>query len=153
MNIFEILIEIIVIVAIIGSAIVYISFLTSRKKIRETYSNIENKLKRRWELLPEFAEIVKKYHNYDEAVLEKLTALRNQDYNKFPMKQRIEIDDNISKVISKIIEISENNQEIIANEQYIEIVNELMNLEEEITEFKDSYIKEVKSYNKEMLLQ
>ena len=148
MNIFERLIEIALIIIIAISVVIYILFTTKRKRIRQTYSNIDRKLKRRWNLLSDLAEVIKNYPNYEESTLEKLTVLKNQDYDKFEMKQRIEIDNNISKIVSKIVEISDDNQELKTNDKFIEISSELFDIEKEITEFKDSYNKDVKSYNK-----
>lgn len=134
--------------ALILAVVVIYNILSSRRnRVKEAYSEMDVNLKRRWNLVPNLVEVVKGYSAYEEATLEKLTILRNQEYDKFQMNQRIEVDNNISKVVSKMMSMAENYPELKADEAYANLSNQLVYLENVIENSKKEYNEAVKKYN------
>lgn len=129
---------------------IYTSLSKSRNKVRELNKKLDENLRRRWNLVPKLVEILNGYSVFEKSVLEKLTTLRNQDFDKFKMEQKINVDDNISKVVGKIIEITENSPEIKENEAYINLRNQLSKIEITISELKKEYKKLINDYNKKI---
>lgn len=132
---------------IIAIVVIYHILSVNRDRVKKAYSMMNVNLKKRWDIVPNFVEVVKDYSAYEETTLEKLTVLRNQEYNKFQMEQKIEVDNNISKVVSKMISMAEKHPEIKANEAYSNLSNQLVNLESEIKNSKKEYKEAVKKYN------
>ncbi len=56
----------------------YNTLVALRNHIREAWSNIDTELKRRYELIPNLVATVKGYAAHEQAVLEKVVALRTQ---------------------------------------------------------------------------
>ena len=90
-----------------------------RNNIKEERSNLKDYLQERWNLVPILIEIVKKYSIYDNSTIEKLSSILNENYNSLSLNKKIEIDENISKVISKMIDIGNNFENLNNDESYI----------------------------------
>src|SRR5438045_7304013 len=72
---------VIIVVAIIVIAVVvliaaYNGLVQKRLRIREAFAQIEVQLKRRWDLIPNLVNAVKGYMNFEQTVLENVTAAR-----------------------------------------------------------------------------
>lgn len=138
---------IIVLAIVIVVAIIYHSLSKSRKRVRELYSGVEVSLKRRWDLVPELVKVVRGYSTYEEANLAKLSKLREQNFEEFEIEKKIDVDSKISKLVAKMIAISENYPDLLVSQDYIDVSEQLMDLEEEICVKKDEYNNTVKEYN------
>lgn len=134
-------------ILIIAVGIIYYMLVSNRNHVNMKKNAVNISIKKRWGLIPAFIDIVKNYSAIEEQTLEKLLALTNQEYDKFKLQKKIEVDTNISKVISKIIGICENNFDISENEQYVNIRNQLIKLDREIINLKKSYFEASKKYN------
>src|SRR3954449_12539071 len=63
-------------VVVIGGVLIYNGLVQRRLRIREAYAQIEVQLKRRWDLIPNLVNAVRGYMNYEQSVLENVTAAR-----------------------------------------------------------------------------
>lgn len=138
-------IVILIIIAVV--AVIYNILTISRNKVKQAYSTMDASLQKRWDLVPNLVEVVKGYSAYEEKTLEKITSLRNQNFNDFKMDQKLDVDNKISRVVSKMIAISENYPDLKASDEYIKLSNQLMDLEEEIKDARKDYTEAVKDYN------
>ena len=137
-------------ILVIIVAIIYNILTVARNKVKREYANLDVVLKKRWDLIPNLVELVKGYSVYEESTLQKLTALRNQSFDSFKMEQKINIDQNISKVIFKMMGIAENYPDLQADESYLELSKQLEKLETEIGNTRKEYNKTVQEYNTEI---
>src|SRR5947208_13210396 len=67
---------IVVIAILIAGVLIYNGLVQRRLRIREAYAQIEVQLKRRWDLIPNLVNAVRGYMNYEQSVLENVTAAR-----------------------------------------------------------------------------
>ena len=118
-----------------------------RNNIKEERSNLKDYLQERWNLVPILIEIVKKYSIYDNSTIEKLSSILNENYNSLSLNKKIEIDENISKVISKMIDIGNNFENLNNDESYINFKKHFEIIEKEIKEVKKNYKEYSKKYN------
>ena len=141
---------ILIIILVIIVAIIYNILTTERNKVKREYANLEVQLKKRWDLVPNLVEIVKEYSVYEESTLQKLTVLRSQSFDSFKMEQKINVDQNIAKVISKMMGIAENYPDLKANEEYLNLSEQLIKLETGIENSRKEYNQTVQKYNTEI---
>ena len=104
----------------------------------------------RWNLIPELTKIIQSYSVVEEKNIEKLSSLINQDFSQFQMEKKLEVDNNIEKVFSKIMKIAKESPDLQENEQFIHLSNQLSNLKVEIADCKKNYDKAVKEYNEQI---
>lgn len=134
-------------IIIVVVAVIYNMLVKARNKVKEAYSSMDISLKKRWDIVPNLVEVVKGYSAYEKSTLEKLTLLRQQAYDKFEMKQKLDVDNNIAKVVSKMLAIAENYPDLRADEEYLKLSEQLMNLENEIAKARKEYNEAVNKYN------
>ena len=67
----------VVIIMLIGTWIIYNSFVGARNIVEEAYSGIDVQLKKRFELIPNLIEAVKGYNNHEASVLEEIVRNRS----------------------------------------------------------------------------
>lgn len=138
---------IITLILIVIIAVIYNILVSARNKVKEKYSNMDVHLKMRWDLVPNLVEVVKGYSAYEESTLEKLTELRKQEFSKYGMEQKLDIDSNISKVASKMMAIAENYPDLKADQEYLNLSKQLVKLETEIANSRKEYNEAVTDYN------
>jgi len=73
----------IAIFVIVGLPVIYLlvqynALIGLRNYIRESWSNVDTELKRRYDLIPNLVAVVKGYATHEREVLERVTQLRNQ---------------------------------------------------------------------------
>jgi len=68
----------IIVLAVIWAAATFNRMTRLRQHIRESWSDIDVELRRRYELIPNLVETVKGYAKHEREVLEEVTALRNK---------------------------------------------------------------------------
>ncbi len=76
--IIPIIIVVVLAVPLIWAVATYNRFVRLRQHIRESWSNIDVELRRRYELIPNLVETAKGYAKHEREVLERVIELRNQ---------------------------------------------------------------------------
>lgn len=127
--------------------VIYNVLMKSRTKVRGDYLTLETCLRRRWNLIPRFVEIIKNYSVCEYKILEKLMNSSNQDYNSFDINQKIDIDNKASKVVFKMMNIAEKFSDITNDAEYARIKKQFIDIENDIPEILKSYDVLVKDYN------
>ena len=142
------LIILIVIVVIIMAIIsMYNDLVKSRVKVDNAWSQIDIQLQRRFDLIPNFVETVKGYMNHESETFEKIAALRTSWANTSSVKDKAEIDNQISGALKTIMAVSENYPELKANQNFLQLSEELRNTENKISFSRQFYNDTVTRYN------
>lgn len=141
-----------IIIAIIVLLVIYVfitynGLIKSKNYVKEAFSTMDVYLKKRWDLIPNIVEVVKGYAKYEQETLSKVTELRTSAYDGMTVDKKISINEQITTGISKIIAISENYPELKANESFIQLSNELTNVEKDIENSRKYYNGTVRNYN------
>lgn len=141
-----------IIIAIIVLLVIYVfitynGLIKSKNYVKEAFSTMDVYLKKRWNLIPNIVEVVKGYAKYEQETLSKVTELRTNAYDSLAVDKKISINEQITTGISKIIAISENYPELKANESFIQLSNELINVEKDIENSRKYYNGTVRNYN------
>ncbi len=137
----------IIVVIFIYIGITYNSLVKSRNLVKEAFSTMDVYLKKRWDLIPNLVEIVKGYAKYEKEVFEKITSLRVNSYEDMTMNKKINVNEEITRNISKIMAISENYPDLKASQNFIELSNNLTKIEDEIANSRKYYNGTVKLFN------
>ena len=138
---------IVVFILILIVLAIYNNFKKYRNEIKEKKFLLQNLFKKRLNLILNFAEVLKEYPDFKSETLDKLNILKTQNYDTLKLKQKIEIDNNISKVCLKIIEIADKNPDLKENEQYIKLSKELLQIDKDISKANKEHKSIVKEYN------
>lgn len=137
-------------IIIVFSFIIYNILKSNRNSVREARSTLKNDLQKRWNLIPSIIEIVKNYFGNDDSILEKLRNLENEDYDKFNLAKKIDADENLSKVILKVIEILEEYPELKDDDKFKDFKTEISDIENDIKEARKNYDILLNNYNSKL---
>ena len=134
----------VLIIAIIG---MYNNLVRLRQKVRNSWSQIDVQLQRRFDLIPNLVETVKGYMAHEEGVLEKVTELRTSWANANSVSEKAELDNQLSGALKTIMAVSENYPDLKANQNFSELQQELQNTENKISFSRQFYNDSVTMYN------
>ncbi len=143
------LIIILVVLAAIVAWVVgmYNGLVQGRNRVRNAWSQIDVQLQRRFDLLPNLVETVKGYMKHEEDTLTKVTELRTSWANATTVEQKVELDNQLSGALKTIMAVSENYPDLKANQNFMQLSQELTNTENKISFSRQFYNDTVTIYN------
>lgn len=118
-----------------------------RQKVKNAWSQIDVQLQRRFDLIPNLVESVKGYMNHESDVLTKVTELRSSWSNAKTVSEKAELDNQLSDTLKTIMAVSENYPDLKANQNFLELQEELKNTENKISYSRQFYNDTVTKYN------
>lgn len=130
----------VILLIIIG---IYNSLVNSYKKVERSRSLIDIYLKKRFDLIPNLVECVKGYAKHEQETLEEITKLRTSFGN-----QANEEDANkLNKHYQGLLALAESYPEIKAGQNFLQLQEELSNIEDEISAARRIYSVDITRYN------
>jgi len=150
-----VLIAVIVIVAILllvglGLVVSYNRFVTQRNLIRNSFSNIDTELKRRYDLIPNLVETVKGYAAHEREVFEEVARTRSAaaaTSGQSPAAQAA-AEGPFVQALGRLFAVAENYPELKANQNFLALQSELSNTEDRIQAARRFYNANVNGYNR-----
>ena len=138
---------VIVIVAIL--ALLYNGLVTKRNQIDEALGQIEVQLKRRHDLIPNLVDAVKGYMGFEKSVLENVTQARANAVAagaQGPAAQA-QAENALTGTLRSLFAVVENYPELKANQNVLELQEELTTTENQISFSRQHYNATVLDYN------
>lgn len=137
-----------IIVLLIGFVILtYNNMIKMRNQADEAWSDIDVQLKRRYNLIPNIVETVKGYAAHEEGVFTKVTEARTNAINAGDMKGQAQAENMLSGALKSMFAVAENYPELKANENFIQLQNELVDTEDKIQAARRFYNGTVRDFN------
>lgn len=138
------IIIVLLVLAIIG---MYNSLVRLRQKVKNSWSQIDVQLQRRFDLIPNLVETVKGYMKHEDEVLTKVAELRTSWANAGSVAEKADLDNQLSGALKTIMAVSENYPDLKANQNFSELQQELQNTENKISFSRQFYNDSVTMYN------
>ena len=140
---------VILIVFVIG---VYNSLVTLRQRVKNSWSQIDVQLQRRFDLIPNLVNCVKGYMEHEKDTLTKVTELRTAWAKAENISDKVELDNQLSGDLKTIMAVSENYPDLKANQNFSELQEELRNTENKISYSRQFYNDSVTIYNTALMV-
>src|SRR3954470_10770769 len=144
-----IIVLVVVAVIVIGGVLIYNGLVQRRLRIREAYAQIEVQLKRRWDLIPNLVNAVKGYMNFEQSVLENVTAARANAVAagaQGPAAQA-SAENALTGSLRSLFAVVENYPDLKANQNVLELQEQLTTTENQIGFARQHYNATVLDYN------
>ncbi len=144
------------IVFIIMSIGIYNSLIKMRLRVDEGWSDIDVQLKRRYDLIPNLVETVKGYAKHESETLEAVMEARSKATAINIDPSNVTADDmamfsgaqqGLSGALGKLFAVSENYPDLKANQNFLELQNDLTDTEDKIQASRRFYNGTVRDYN------
>lgn len=142
-----IIIAVIVIALVIWLVASYNGFVALRNKTEEAFSAMDVSLKKRYDLIPNYVETVKGYAKHESQTLEKVIAARNAAMNSTTTEEQIANDNILSGTLKSLFALSENYPDLKANQNFLQLQEQLQRIEEEIAGSRRYYNGVVNRFN------
>ena len=130
----------------------YNGLVVSRQKVKNAWSQIDVQLQRRFDLIPNFVETVKGYMTHENETLTKVTELRTSWANATTVDEKAELNNQLSNSLKTIMAVSENYPDLKANQNFLDLQEELRNTENKISFSRQFYNDTVTKYNTKLEL-
>lgn len=132
---YSLLLSIILIIVLIWLIIIYNRFVTLRNQVDAAWSDISVQLKRRHDLIPKLVEVVQQYAHYEQSVLNRVTALRNEgkkidNLNNTDLNKAGLLEQTLAEHLNKMIILAEDYPDLKASQHFIELQKELSVIED-----------------------
>ena len=141
------IILIIVVLLIVFIISTYNGLVTAKMNVENSWSQIDVQLQRRFDLIPNFVETVKGYMAHEQETLEKITNLRTSWGNANTIADKAKLDNELSSTLKTIMAVSENYPDLKANQNFLQLSEELKNTENKISFSRQFYNYCVTIYN------
>lgn len=125
------------------------NFVRMRSNYEEAFATIDVYLKKRYDLIPNLVEVVKGYAKHESETLEKVVSARNRAVSATTTAEKIEADANVSNAIKSINMVAERYPDLKANANFMDLSNQLKNIETQLSEQRKYYNAVVKKFNTE----
>ena len=129
--------------------IAFNSLVRTRQMANEAWSGIDVQLKRRSDLVPNLVEIVKGYAGHERSVLEEVTRLRGvaRALPADDVASRAQAEGALSVALGKLVALAENYPDLKASANFLELQQELSQLETELQMARRYYNGAVRNQN------
>jgi len=137
-------------IALVGLYVVltYNSLVSLKQRVSEAWSDIEVQMKRRYNLIPNLVETVKGYMGHERGTLETVTRLRNQamaDHGSADHQAQSE--NMLSGALRSLFALAEAYPDLKANQNFIDLQDELAEVEDRIQAARRFYNGSVRDLN------
>ncbi len=137
---------------------VYNKLVTMRNRYKNAYAQIDVQLKRRYDLIPNLVEIAKGYIKHERETLENVTKARNIAYaasqaaaanpgDAGAMKGLVSAESGLAGTLSRLMMVSEQYPDLKANQNMMQLTEELTSTENKISFARQAYNDSVMVYN------
>jgi LemA protein len=146
-------------IIIIGSIIaVYNKLVTMRNRYKNAYAQIDVQLKRRYDLIPNLVETAKGYIKHERETLTAVTEARNIAYaaskaaaanpgDASAIKNLSTAETGLAGTLSRLMMVSEAYPDLKANQNMMQLTEELTSTENKISFARQAYNDSVMTYN------
>lgn len=115
--------------------------------IDNSLSQIDVQLKRRADLVPNLIETVKGYTKHEKSVITEVTAARKALVSATTMEKKVKAGDQLQNALKTIFALAENYPNLKANENFLQLQEELSSIEDKVAYSRQYYNDSILSYN------
>lgn len=147
MTIALIIVGAIIVLLILYFVLTYNSLIRLRNRTDEAFSDIDTQLKRRHDLIPNLVEAVKGYAAHERGTFEAVTAARTAAVNAQGPEAQAQAENVLTQALGKLFAVAEAYPDLKANENFLQLQNELTDTEDKIQASRRFYNMNVRDLN------
>jgi LemA protein len=136
----------------------YNGLVTLRNRFKNAFAQIDVQLKRRYDLIPNLVEVAKGYLKHESSTLEAVIAARNTAYaaskaaaanpaDATAMQGLLSAESGLGGALSRLMVVSEAYPDLKANQNMMQLTEEMTSTENKISFARQAYNDAVTSYN------
>lgn len=144
------LIGLVIIIALAAMILVpsYNNFVQLEEDVNQSYSQLENQLQRRLDLIPNLVETVRGFANQEQEVINSVTEARANLAGASGVEEQAEANSELSGALSRLLVVVENYPELRSSENFQQLSDELAGTENRIAVARMDYNESVSQFNR-----
>ncbi|WP_292467686.1 LemA family protein [Methanolobus sp.] len=131
----------------LGFVVIYNNLIKMRNRVENTWAQIDVQLKRRNDLIPNIVETVKGYAEHEKNLFENVTKSRAAVSSAQGVNETAEASNMLTSALKSMFAVVENYPDLKANQNFIQLQNELAKTEDKIAYSRQFYNDVVMKYN------
>jgi LemA protein len=137
----------VIVLALMLSSCSYNTFVSQEEAIKAQWSQVENQLQRRSDLIPNLVESVKGYAAHESSVFQAVADSRAKLAGARTPEDKIAAANEQSSALARLLAVVENYPQLKANESFNRLMDELSGTENRIAVERMRYNEKVQAYN------
>jgi len=125
----------------------YNKFVILGNRIDNSLAQIDVQLRKRADLVPNLVNIVKGYVKHEKAMIEKVTNARKALLQATSFSSRLKAGNQLQTALKSIFALAENYPNLKANENFLQLQNELSAIEDKVAYSRQFYNDSILDYN------
>lgn len=125
----------------------YNRFVTLRNRIENSMAQINVQLKKRADLVPNLLEAVKGYMKHEKSIITEVTNARKELVGAKTLDKKIAAGNKLQSALGSIFAIAENYPNLKANENFLQLQQELSSIEDKVAYSRQYYNDNIMSFN------
>lgn len=117
------------------------------EQVKSQWAQVENQLKRRYDLIPNLVETVKGYAKHEREIFENLANARTKYFQANTVKDKIQASQQLEGFLSRLLVLRETYPQLKANESFLKLQDSLEGTENRIAVERKRYNDDVKTLN------
>ncbi|MFN8139507.1 MAG: LemA family protein [Fimbriimonadales bacterium] len=136
-----------ILLLVIVAVSMYNGLVSLRQQATNAWAQIDVQLRRRHDLIPNLVETVKGYMNFEQETLEKVISARQRAVDAQGMRAQGQAESALTQAIGGLFAVAEAYPDLKANQNMLNLQNELSNTENQISMSRQFYNDSVMEYN------
>lgn len=136
-----------VIAIVVWIIFTYNLFVRDKNLIKEAWSGIDVQLKRRHNLVPNLVASVQGYSKHEKTLFEDITQKRSEAVKSESIKDKAPAESDLSGMLKSLFAVVENYPDLKANENFLNLQNQLVEIEDQLQYARRYYNGAVRNYN------
>lgn len=125
----------------------YDNVIAMDENIKSSWAQVENQLKRRYDLIPNLVETVKGYATHEKELFENIANARTKYFQANTVKDKVQASNQIEGFLSRLLVLREAYPNLKANESFLKLQDSLEGTENRIAVERMRYNDAVKTLN------
>jgi LemA protein len=117
------------------------------EQVKSQWAQVENQLKRRYDLIPNLVETVKGYAKHEKDIFENIANARTKYFQAQAVKDKIQASQQLEGALSRLLMLQENFPQLKANESFLKLQDSLEGTENRIAVERKRYNDDVRALN------
>ena len=126
---------------------IYNRLVALRQTCNQAWSDIEVQLKQRQDLVPQLVNTVKGYAKHEKSTLEEVIQARNMAANAGGVQGQAQAEGMLGAALGKLFALAEAYPDLKANTKYLQLQDEISDVEDKIAASRRFYNNAVQEYN------
>ena len=125
----------------------YNNAISMDENVKAKWAQVENQLKRRYDLIPNLVETVKGYAAHEKELFEHIADARTKYFQANTVKDKIQASNQLEGVLSRLLLLQEQYPQLKANEPFLKLQDSLEGTENRISVERKRYNEAVQILN------